>query len=150
MTMLNLVLAIALLGGAMLAIVKFNEHCDEKFGFRFFTEGKLKLIFGSTLALFFGVQWYKSSVASGGDALNGMVLGSVGVLGVLYCIYLNFRSTNFVYGFFGSIVQVTLFSILAYLSIPVLLIALVFMFIGKLPEPPPTQVIYQRPVGGGH
>ncbi len=109
-----------------LAMTFFNEHCDDKFGHRFFTMPIL-ISLGVAGALFlWGNSWYQSAAADpAGDTLNGIAL-----MGVSVCIYLgvaiyNFLNTNIIYGIFGTAIQFSLLSVIAYFGVMVLVIYLV-------------------------
>ena len=72
--------------------------------------------------LYFGNSWYYSALNKGTDTLNGIVLIFVGAILLLRMIYLNFKNTNFTIGFFGTIFQLSVYSVLTVFSIFALLI----------------------------
>lgn len=129
MIVISIIGVLAALLVLYLAITFFNEHCDEKFGHRFFTMPTL-IALGIAGALFlWGMSWYQSAAADpAGDTLNGIALMIVSI-----CIYLgiaiyNFMNTNIVYGIFGTAIQFSLLSIFAYFGV----IILVVYFVGSI------------------
>lgn len=112
-----------------LAITFFNEHCDDKFGHRFFTMPIL-IALGIAGGLFlWGYSWYQSaSAAPDGDVLNGIALMVISIVIYLAIAVYNFKNTNIVYGIFGTAIQFSLLSIIAYFGFIFFVIYIVCAF----------------------
>ena len=135
MLVLKILAIIIILFGILLSLYFFNEHCGEKFNYRFFTTRSLLT---SALALAFiliGNWWHSNSLESGGDTLNGIAMMSIGAFLALILIYFNFKHTNFAYGFGGTFLQLSAFGLLIYLGTFILILGLVIFFIISLGTP---------------
>jgi len=124
MLMLEILAVLAVVAGVYWAVTWFNDHCSRKFGHRFFTRTACYIAIASFAAMYFGAAWYHDALKTGGDTLNGIVLGCVGVAMILGLIIYNFKRTNVPYGLGGSIAQLALFSVLA----PIGLITVMVVF----------------------
>lgn len=121
----GIIVALVILAGV---IMFFNEHCEDKFDHAFFTKPML-IILGIAGGLFiWGVSWYNSSVVNAkgyellgiiftSETLNGIVLVIIALLIYLGVAIYNFVVTNWIYGFFGTLVQFSLLSIIAYFGV---------------------------------
>jgi uncharacterized BrkB/YihY/UPF0761 family membrane protein len=98
--------------GVRFAINSINEHCDRKFGHEFLTMDFLYICTFAYLIFFCGRFWYSHALQTRGDTLNGIIVMILGILIFLFIIFLNVRSSNYVYGILGSVVQIALFGIL--------------------------------------
>lgn len=136
MTVLKIIGVIVALVAMGIGVISFNEHCDKKFSYRFFTKISFIAAAASIWALMAGHAWYTSSVDSGGDTLNGIVIMGIGAIILLGLVYFNFRMTNLLYGLGGSALQLGLFIPLAYIGTFFVLLGLVlsiFLFAGAKP-----------------
>ncbi|KZX38231.1 hypothetical protein [Wohlfahrtiimonas chitiniclastica] len=116
-----------LVGLFILAVVvmAFNEYCDAKFDHAFFTKPMLILL-GVAAGLFiWGLSWYETDAATAkGYTWNGIIftketLNGLALMGISILIYLsiaiyNFVVTNWIYGFFGTIMQFSILTVAAY------------------------------------
>lgn len=129
MFVIKVILVVVVIAAFVFAIAWFNGHCSEKFGHAFFT----KPAFYSTAAalglLIAGHMWWRSAIQSHGDTLNGIVVMALGVLVACWLIYTNIRRTDAVYGIGGSVVQLGLFSALAWVWLPLMVVALIGQFL---------------------
>ena len=131
-------LVLKIIGGLLaLALVLFllfifDERCDEKFGHRFFKFSSLGILTVSVGIIQIGQIWYESSLESGSDTLNGLVLMIIGGLILLSVVLYNLKETNFVYGLFGSIIQISIFGTLAFISLPFLAAFAIFSILSYL------------------
>ncbi len=133
LSIIGTILAVIVIVGLCLY---FNMHCNEKFSYYFLSRFSLSLIAISATLLLIGYEWYKYSLAEQGDTLNGIILMIIGVCIVLALLYLNIKSTNFIYGILGSILQLGIFLPLWYAGIIFMIIGIVFCFlIGFLVKP---------------
>jgi len=122
--MLEILTVLAAVAAVYWIITWFNEHCSKKFGHRFFTRTACYIAIASFATMYFGAAWYHDALKTGGDSLNGIVLGGIGVVMILGLIIYNFKRTNIAYGLGGSIAQLAFFSVLA----PIGLITVVAVF----------------------
>lgn len=90
-----------------LMVIYSNKYTQEKFDYSFFSIANFVVICIALLCAYYGFEWYKSSLNDGGDTLNGLVLIGVGCFILLCHIIHNWVMTNFLYGFLGSIFQLT-------------------------------------------
>lgn len=129
MLILKIILVIAAISSFVFGLSRFNLHCSRKFGHMFFTKS---MFYATATALAFivaGCVWRQSAVETNGDQLNGVVLIVIGALIACAMIFGNIRQTNLLYGIGGSIVQLGIFSVLAYVSITVMIVVLFFQFL---------------------
>lgn len=129
MLILKIIMVIAAISSLVFGLSRFNLHCSRKFGHMFFTKS---MFYATATALAFivaGCVWRQSAVETNGDQLNGIVLIVIGTLIAFAMIVGNIRQTNLVYGIGGSIVQLGLFSVLAYVSITMMIVVLFFQFL---------------------
>ena len=109
MTVLTII-AILVIALAIYFIVKsMNNYTYEKFSYQFFDESSMFMISIGYLAVFFGNELYKSALSStNGDTLNGAIIIGIGIFLLLIQVLINFKSTNFIFGLFGTIIQFVL------------------------------------------
>lgn len=132
MLVLKILGIIVLLGSTLAALHFFNEHCEKKFSYRFFTETSFWATSGALALLIMGNWWRVSALESGDDTLNGIVVMCIGIVVALGLIYFNFKRTNLAYGLGGSVLQLSAFSIFAYIGFAVLIIGLVLWVLSNL------------------
>lgn len=132
MLVLKILGIIALLGSILATLHFFNEHCDKKFSYRFFTETSFWATAGTLALLIIGNWWRINALELGGDALNGIMVMCIGIVIALGLIYFNFKRTNLAYGLGGSALQISAFGILAYIGLAVLMIGLVLWVLSSL------------------
>lgn len=129
MLILKASIVVAILVGVVLGIKRFNEHCRCKFGHSFFSK---KAFYWTALALCLlvtGNLWRASAEQQQGDTHNGTILMVVGIAVALWLVYVNVKQTNLIYGIGGSVLQISVFSLLAWVSIPVLALVLLCQFL---------------------
>jgi hypothetical protein len=114
-----------------LSIIKFNEHCEKKFNYKFFTASSFFWVLIITLLLYFGIKWAKIGVEPN---LNGIALIVIGAFVAIYLIFINFKNTNIIYGFIGTIIQFCFFGFIAQLSIPLLIFAVIGFILKLFPK----------------
>lgn len=121
---------------------KFDRHCQQRYGHRFFTTGA----FGAAalaLALFMGGHtWWQDARAHAGDVLNGIALMAFGVVVATALVVRNIRRTGLVVGTVGSAVQVSVFGTLAWFGFVALVFgAFLFAFLFAVSGAKPVWVI---------
>lgn len=131
MLVLKILGVILIIAAVVFGLRFFNDHCDEKFSYRFFTASSFWATAGSLGLLLLGYWWRSKALESGGDALNGIVVMALGAIVAAGLVYFNFKKTNFVYGVGGSVLQISVFSILAYIGVFVAIVGLVLMFVSE-------------------
>jgi hypothetical protein len=125
MLVIEIISAVAVLVGLYVAVIKFNAHCSARFGHKFFTSGTLMWVLAALLLIFGGEFWYSSAAQNHGSILNGIVLIGLGATALIAMVWQNIRRTNLVYGVGGSAIQIPALAFLAYLGLPVLVIAVI-------------------------
>jgi hypothetical protein len=129
MLVFKLILAAVVIGGPAFAIKKFNRHCAVKFGHAFFTK-KTFYITAAALVLFFGGEmWRDLAVERHGDALIGPMLMVLGIVAASLLLYVNVKRTDRACGIGGSVVQLAVFSALAWTWLPLMLLGLIWQFL---------------------
>jgi len=129
MLVIKLIIIAAAIAGLVLAITKFNQHCTAKFGHAFFTKTAFYITAAALGLLAVGNMWRHSAIQSHGDALNGIVVMVVGALLACWLVYVNIRRTDAAYGIGGSVVQLGLFSVLAWVWLPLMVLGLIGQFL---------------------
>lgn len=133
MLSLQIILIIALTGAGYFIISKFNQHCLNKFDHAFFTKIGFYIVTIAVLLFYYGSKWIVSSDSD--ISLNGSVLILAGALVSFYLVYKNIKSSSVMYGLTGSFLQLGLFGLISYQSIPFLFLFLICVIIGGIPQP---------------
>ncbi|MGU7843796.1 hypothetical protein ACV22V_30565 [Burkholderia sp. AW33-5] len=129
MLVIKLIIAIAAIAAVVLGITKFNQHCLNKFGHAFFTKPAFYATTVALVLLIAGNYWRHSAELSHGDTLNGIALMALGTAVACWLVYVNVRRTDAIYGIGGSVVQLGLFSALAWVSLPLMALVLIGQFL---------------------
>jgi len=128
MLVIKLLAIVAAIAALVLGITKFNQHCAAKFGHAFFTRTAFYITAAALGLLAVGNMWRHSAIQSHGDALNGVVVMVLGALLACWLVYVNIRRIDAVYGIGGSVAQLGLFSVLAWVWLPLMVLALIGQF----------------------
>lgn len=129
MLVIKLIVIAAAIAALVLGITKFNQHCTAKFGHAFFTKTAFYITAAALGLLAVGNMWRHSAIQSHGDALNGVVMMVLGALLACWLVYVNIRRTDAMYGIGGSVAQLGLFSVLAWVWLPLMVLALIGQFL---------------------
>lgn len=129
MLVIKLVLVVAVLVAFVVGIKKFNNHCALKFGHAFFTKRAFYFTAAAIGVYAVGQMWRSDAQHTHGDTLNGIVLMVIGALIAAWLVFDNVKRTNPVYGTLGSAASLGLFSVLAWVWLPLMAIGLVCYFI---------------------
>lgn len=129
MLVIKLIIAIAAIAAIVFGVSKFNQHCLDKFGHAFFTKPAFYTTTAALVLLIAGNYWRHSAATSHGDTLNGIALMGFGVAVACWLVYVNIRRTDAIYGIGGSVVQLDLFSALAWVSLPLMALVLIGQFL---------------------
>ncbi len=108
MLVLKIVGALALLGLAVEALVKFHQHCEKKFNYPALSPTWLSLWQLAALLGFAGWYWERAAAKAHGDILNGLLFAGAGILIAAVLTVRNFRCTNLVYGPLITLLQLPL------------------------------------------
>lgn len=133
MLSLQIFIIIALIGAGYFIISKFNQHCLNQFDHAFFTKTGFYIVTIAVLLFYYGSKWIISLDTD--ISLNGSVLILAGSLVSFYLVYQNIKSSSVMYGLIGSFLQLSLFGIIAYQSIPFLFLFLICVIVGGIPQP---------------
>ncbi|CAB3751280.1 hypothetical protein [Paraburkholderia humisilvae] len=136
MLVIKILIGVAIIFALYVGATRFNQHCSARFGHAFFTK---RAFYATLTALAFivaGNLWRDSSIQSHGDTLNGVVLMLIGVTIACVMIVANIRRTNIQYGIGGSVVQLGLFFLLAWIALPLLMIGVVCQFLAIISAKP--------------
>ncbi|WP_144030192.1 hypothetical protein [Burkholderia sp. AU16741] len=129
MLVIKLIIAIAAIAAIVFGVLKFNKHCLDKFGHAFFTKPAFYATAAALVLLIAGNYWRHSAEISHGDTLNGIALMALGAAVACWLVYVNIRRTDVIYGIGGSVVQLGLFSALAWVSLPLMALVLIGQFL---------------------
>jgi len=132
MLVLQIFFGLVVFSGIIWGLFTFDNHCENKFDYRFFTTASFLIVGASLILILLGNGWRLNSIQQNGDILNGMLVMGVGGIISLFLVYLNFKSTNIIYGFGGSAVQVLMFGALAYFGAFILIIGLALTIFGSM------------------
>jgi len=124
MLVLKIIVGLIVLAGIIWSFFAFNNHCKNKFDYRFFTMPSFLTVGASLIATSFGNEWRMNSIQTNGDILNGIVIMGIGVIVALFLVYLNLKNTNLIYGLGGSAVQLVVFGVLAYFGLLILMLGI--------------------------
>lgn len=129
MAILKLVIIVSVLIGVAKAIAWFNGRCDRRFGYTFFT---LRAFCQESVGINFmwgGDYFLVAALRQHTPVSGALILFAIGIGFILWMIYENVRETGLLYGLGGSALQVTLFSTVALLFVPGVLIVLFLRFV---------------------
>lgn len=98
----------------------FDNHCEAKFGHRFFT--KKILIFNTAIVSLavYGCEWASEALSTNGDTLDPTVLMLLSMCLAVALVIYHIRRTNFLYGFIASTVQLGFLGCFSFISLPIL------------------------------
>jgi len=133
MISIQIITILVVLVAGYLSISKFNQYCFDRFDHAFFSKIGFYIVTIATLLFYYGSKWMQSLDKD--IALNGIVLFVAGAVVSLFLIYRNIKDSNLIFGAFGSFLQLSIFGLIAYQSIPFLFIFLIFIIIGGIPQP---------------
>lgn len=136
MAVLKFIFFVAIVIVILAGIFHFNEHCQKKFSYRFFTSASYITSAVATWAAMAGYNWYEYSNQNGGDILNGIVIMIIAGIIAGALIYYNFKKTNLIYGVGGTALQLGLFIPLAYASTVLVILMLLAVIFGKFGATP--------------
>lgn len=108
-----------LVGGAlaMAALMRFEQYALRRYGHRFFTIGAFAAAAVAGGCILGGRSWWIASRAHDGDLLNGALLIVIGTIVAAALIARNLRRTGIVMGTCGSVLQVSVFTVVGYLGL---------------------------------
>ena len=105
----------------LLVVVMFvmgvNEHGKKHFRYELFNYEQFARVGIPTVALYIGHKWYASTLVNNGDIYNGVIIMAIAVVALLYVLYRNSKNTNFIFGFFGTLIQFIVFIPLSFLAV---------------------------------
>lgn len=133
MISIQIITILVVLVAGYLAISKFNQYCFDRFDHAFFSKIGFYIVTIATLLFYYGSKWMQSLDKD--VALNGIVLFVAGAVVSLFLIYRNIKDSNLIFGAFGSFLQLAIFGLIAYQSIPFLFIFLICIIISGIPQP---------------
>ncbi len=133
MISIQIITILVVLVAGYLSISKFNQYCFDRFDHAFFSKIGFYIVTIATLLFYYGSKWMQSLDKD--IALNGIVLFVAGAVVSLFLIYRNIKDSNLIFGAFGSFLQLAVFGLIAYQSIPFLFIFLICIIIGGIPQP---------------
>lgn len=133
MISIQIITILVVLVAGYLAISKFNQYCFDRFDHAFFSKIGFYIVTIATLLFYYGSKWMQSFDKD--IALNGIVLFVAGAVVSLFLIYRNIKDSNLMFGAFGSFLQLAIFGLIAYQSIPFLFIFLICIIISGIPQP---------------
>jgi hypothetical protein len=128
-------------------LAAFNEHCQKKFSYRFFNFTSFIICAAAIGLVGLGSAWRTSAAAApDGDVLNGIVLMALGAALAIGLVVYNFKKTDWIYGTGGTLVQLSIFGVLAYVAFLLLFLWAILSFFGALAslKEEPTTVIYNK------
>ena len=132
MLVLQIITGLIILAGLLGAFLAFNEHCENKFDYCFFTMTSFLVVGASLIIMWLGNEWRLMSIQENGDIFNGILVMGIGGIIALFLVYRNFKKTNLVYGLGGSTVQLAVFGALAYFGVFVLITGLVVFVLASV------------------
>jgi len=110
----------------------FEARVSKRYGARFLTKSAAVAWILASSLLAGGYYWWQSTVATGGDQLNGIVLMSLGAAAIIGTLVWNIRSTNLLIGVVGTLLQASIFSVLALFGVIGATVSLVLFFVAVL------------------
>ena len=126
MISIQIITILVVLVAGYLSISKFNQYCFDRFDHAFFSKIGFYIVTIATLLFYYGSKWMQSLDKD--IALNGIVLFVAGAVISLFLIYRNIKDSNLIFGAFGSFLQLSIFGLIAYQSIPFLFIFFIQLF----------------------
>lgn len=134
MFIIKILVIFVIIFSVFIAFIFLNKHCEEKFSYRFITAPVFWFMVTAMALLLLGNLWREDALKTGNDALSGILVMSIGVLIVLFLIYINFKRTNFWYGIGGTALQFMAFGIPTYAGYPFLIFCIVLWIFVKMGE----------------
>lgn len=132
MLILQIIAGLAILAATLWVFFAFNNHCETKFNYRFFTKKSFLIVGAAAITIALGNEWRLNSIQENGDVLNGILVMGIGSTVALFLAFINFKETNLIYGLGGTTVQMIVFGGLAYVGIFVLILGVVLSVMASL------------------
>jgi len=101
-----------------------NNYSYKKYKYEFFNMQNFVITAISYAFLFFGNNWYTDALKANGDLLNGGILIGIGVVTVLYVVYINIKRTDLLFGLFFTLFQLILYVALTLGAVLALLVVM--------------------------
>lgn len=105
-------------------VISINAYSYKKYKYEFFNMQNFIITAIGYAFLFFGNKWYMSALKDSSDLLNGGILLGIGVVIVLYVVYMNIKHTALLFGLFFTLFELILYVALSLVSAFALLIAI--------------------------
>jgi ACR3 family arsenite efflux pump ArsB len=103
---------IGILIAVLFAILQYNEHCTQNYGYKFIY-GRIFLYYtGLAILAIVGQILYERALTHNGDIWNGLILLGLALLGFLRIAFNNIKKTRLTTGILGTSIQLTLFIVL--------------------------------------
>lgn len=110
MLVLKVLGALCVILVVLAAAGRLEHHALQRYNHRFFSRA---IIRASALAVglcYLGLGWYRSSAASGGDQLNGIILIVLGLFVLVGLVVWHVHRTRFLIGLSGSALSIGVFA----------------------------------------
>jgi hypothetical protein len=104
-----------------------DVHSYKRFQYKFFTLKSFSTVVAGIVFLILGIMWRLHAEKVGQDQSGGIALiGAAGCV-LWWVLFRNITKTNLLVGLGGSIVQVVLFAVLAYVGIFTAILSVIFV-----------------------
>lgn len=127
MSFVNLTICLAILLSSTKGIQLFRRHCQQRFGYGFFTARGFWLSAIGINFLWWGYYFWATAPLRHTPPSGGLLLMAMGIAAAAWLTYQNVRDTDLPHGVGGSSLQLMLFFPVAVYGIPLLVIAMFFL-----------------------
>ena len=116
MLVLQIIGILAAIVFVYLFVIWTNEYIEQKYNYTFFNMRNYLMSAVGYVLIYFGNEWYLSALQKHQDLLNGQLLIAFGVILLCIVIYFNIKNTSLFTGGLLSVVQLLIYSVLAYIG----------------------------------
>ncbi|QKJ22310.1 hypothetical protein [Poseidonibacter lekithochrous] len=109
MAVLLFVCAFVFLFFLLFFMFRINIYTFKKLDYEYFTFGYFGAFATINLLLYFGKDWYEEALKMNGDILNGILLMSFAVMLLIYILYVNIRTSSFLFGILITALQAAMY-----------------------------------------
>jgi hypothetical protein len=127
MSILNLAIGLGLLFGVAKGIQLFRRHCQQRFGYSFFTTHGFWLSAIGINFLWWGYYFWVTAPLRHTPPSGGLILMAIGIAAAAWLIYENIRDTDLPHGVGGSFLQFILFFPVVIYGMPLFVISMLFL-----------------------
>lgn len=109
MTVLAILGVLAVVFAIYMYVMYINKISINKYKYEFFSKSNLFFITIAYALIAFGVNLYYEAINNQGDILNGKLLIAIGIIIILFTLYIHIKNTSFLFGVYYGLIQLIIY-----------------------------------------